>query len=144
MIELLTLKKLRQGKKLVFTNGVFDLFHVGHLHSLEQAKSLGDLLFVGVNSDRSVRALKGDGRPVHTLEDRVKILEALRCVDGVVRFDTLDATNLIEQLQPEIYVKGGDYNGVTFPEAEKVISYGGQVVFIPLVQGKSTTSILNR
>lgn len=144
MINLSTLQKLRQGKKLVFTNGVFDLFHVGHLHSLEQARLLGDILFIGINTDASVKALKGNDRPIHPLEDRVKILEALRCVDGVASFDTLNAVDLIEKLKPEIYVKGGDYNGVNFPEAEKVISYGGQVVFVPFLQGKSTTLILNR
>lgn len=144
MIDLLALKKLRQGKKLVFTNGVFDLFHVGHLYSLEQASLLGDLLFVGVNTDHSVKSLKGPERPIHPLEDRVKILQALRCVDGVIDFDTLDATNLIKELKPEVYVKGGDYSNVTFPEAEIVISYGGQVIFVPLVKDRSTSLIINK
>jgi len=136
---------LRAGKKLVFTNGVFDLLHAGHVRYLIHARSLGDLLIVGMNTDRSVKTLgKGPERPINPLEDRLEVLQALRAVDGVVPFDESTPAALIKLLRPEVHVKGGDYTIETMPEAKIVESYGGEVVIVPLLEGRSTTSILRR
>jgi rfaE bifunctional protein nucleotidyltransferase chain/domain len=136
---------LRRNKRLVFTNGVFDILHAGHVHILEVARSLGDILIVGVNSDESVRRLgKGPSRPVNTLEDRVTVLEALRAVDGAVRFDEDTPITLIEALRPEVHVKGGDYDPEQMPETPIVRAYGGEVVIVPFLHGRSTTEILRR
>jgi rfaE bifunctional protein nucleotidyltransferase chain/domain len=122
---------------LVFTNGCFDILHVGHLQYLEQSRALGDKLIVGLNSDDSVRRLKGPSRPVNSQDDRKRMLEALRCVDKVVIFDEDTPYDLIVSLQPDIVTKGGDY----LPQ--KVVGYGlAKVVVLPYVDGKSTTGIL--
>lgn len=135
----------REGKKLVFTNGVFDILHVGHVRYLCQAHQLGDLLFVGLNSDDSVRRLgKGGNRPINVLHDRAEVLGALRCVDGIICFDELTPERLVAALKPEVYVKGGDYSLETLPETPIVHSYGGEVVIVPLVEGKSTTLMLKQ
>ncbi len=135
----------RQGRRLVFTNGVFDVLHAGHVTYLQQARQLGDLLIVGVNSDESVRGLnKGPNRPVNGQEDRVLVLEALRAVDGAVVFDEQTPEAIIEQLRPEVHVKGGDYAVEDMPEARIVQGYGGEVVILPLLDGRSTTGILKR
>ena len=135
--------KLRQGKRLVFTNGVFDILHAGHVAALVHARSFGDLLIVGVNTDASVRRLgKGPARPIHTLEDRLAVLEALRPVDAAVPFDEDTPEKLIEILRPEVHVKGGDYREEDLPEARLVRSYGGEVVIVPLLEGRSTTKAL--
>jgi len=135
----------RQGRRLVFTNGVFDVLHAGHVTYLQQARQLGDLLIVGVNSDESVRGLnKGPNRPVNGQEDRVLVLEALRAVDGAVVFDEQTPEVIIEQLRPEVHVKGGDYAVEDMPEARIVQGYGGEVVILPLLDGRSTTGILKR
>ncbi len=137
--------RLRRGRRLVFTNGVFDLLHAGHVRCLAQARALGDLLVVGVNSDASVRALgKGPNRPIHAEDDRVEVLEALRFVDGAVLFDESTPLVLIEALKPEVHVKGGDYSEEDLPESPLVRSYGGEVVIIPLLEGRSTTETLRR
>ncbi|HVL38528.1 MAG TPA: adenylyltransferase/cytidyltransferase family protein, partial [Fimbriimonadaceae bacterium] len=116
---------LRQGKRLVFTNGVFDILHAGHVRYLSQARRLGDLLIVGMNSDRSARSLgKGPDRPVNPEEDRREVLEALRPVDAVVVFDEPTPVSLIDRLRPEVHVKGGDYRAEDLPESELVTSYG--------------------
>lgn len=134
---------LREGKTLVFTNGVFDILHAGHVSYLAQARSYGDLLIVGVNSDDSARRLgKGPGRPVHTLEDRILVLEALRAVDAAVPFDEDDPSTLIRLLKPEVHVKGGDYEVESMPETPVVRSYGGEVVILPHLPGRSSTSAL--
>lgn len=136
-------KVARRGRSLVFTNGVFDLLHVGHLALLEAARELGDLLIVGINSDAGVRALgKGANRPINTATDRARLLLALRCVDGVVVFDEPTPERLIAELRPEVHVKGGDYRIEDLPETKVVRSYGGRVVIIPYVAGYSTTRLI--
>ena len=123
---------------LIFTNGCFDILHVGHLQYLEQSKNLGDRLVVGLNSDASVRRLKGPSRPVNNQADRKRMLQALRCVDEVVIFDEDTPYDLIVSLQPDVVTKGGDY------VAEDIVGYGlAKVVVLPYVDGKSTTRILN-
>lgn len=136
---------LRRGRKLVFTNGVFDILHAGHVTYLAQARQLGDLLIVGINSDASVRGLgKGPDRPVNSQEDRMAVLEALRAVDGVVIFEDATPEGLIAALKPELHVKGGDYDPEQMPETPLVRLYGGEVVILPLLAGRSTTGILGR
>jgi len=138
-------KSARAGKRLVFTNGVFDILHAGHVTYLEKARSLGEMLIVGVNSDASVRQLgKGPNRPVNTEQDRLTVLEALRCIDGAVIFEESTPEAIIAELQPEIHVKGGDYRAEALPETRIVEGYGGSVVIIPLLEGRSTTNILKR
>jgi D-beta-D-heptose 7-phosphate kinase/D-beta-D-heptose 1-phosphate adenosyltransferase len=134
----------RRGRKVVFTNGCFDVLHAGHLTSLEGAKRLGDLLVVGLNSDASVRRLKGDSRPVNHQEHRASLLAGLACVDVVVIFDETTPEELISLLEPDVLVKGGDYTVDQVAGAEIVHAYGGQVVILPLVPGLSTTAILGR
>jgi len=137
----------QQGKRLVFTNGCFDLLHPGHVVYLEAARVLGDALLVAVNADASVRALKGPGRPVLPARDRARLLAALACVDAVTIFNDLTAERLVALLQPEIYVKGGDYaegRGKRLPEAQAVGRYGGQICLMPLQEGYSTTALLQR
>ncbi|MEQ1933424.1 MAG: D-glycero-beta-D-manno-heptose 1-phosphate adenylyltransferase [Fimbriimonadaceae bacterium] len=136
---------LREGKRLVFTNGVFDILHAGHVRYLAQARQLGDLLLVGMNSDESVRRLgKGPGRPINPLCDRAEVLEGLRAVDGVVAFEEDAPLNLVEILRPEVYVKGGDYEIARLPEAAVVHGYGGEVRLLPFLEGRSTTAILQK
>ena len=134
----------RAGRTVVWTNGCFDLLHVGHLRSLEAAKRLGDVLVVGVNGDESVRRLKGPGRPVVPAEDRAAMVAALRPVDRVVIFgeDTPEAA--LERLRPEIHAKGADYADKPIPEREVVERHGGRVVLLPLVEGWSTSGLLDR
>lgn len=137
--------ELRTGKRLVFTNGVFDLLHAGHVRYLAEAHELGDLLIVGVNSDSSVRRLnKGPERPLNSAEDRVAVLEALRAVDGAVVFDEDTPIELIRVLKPEVHVKGGDYRKEQLPEGEVVEAYGGRVVILPFLPGRSTTDLVRR
>jgi rfaE bifunctional protein nucleotidyltransferase chain/domain len=129
----------------VLTNGVFDLLHAGHVRLLEAARAHGDLLIVGINSDASVRRLgKGPNRPIHPQEDRAEVLAALRCVDAVVIFEESDPIALIEALRPEVHVKGGDYRLEELPETPVVQGYGGQVVLLPVLEGRSTTSALRK
>lgn len=142
---------LRQaGQRLVVTNGCFDLMHAGHVSYLSSARALGDRLLVGLNSDKSTRALKGAGRPILPQEDRALILLALRSVDRVVVFDELTAGPLLLALQPPLYVKGGDYvvgtadKGTPLPEEPVVRSYGGEIQLLPYVAGRSTSSLLAR
>jgi glycerol-3-phosphate cytidylyltransferase len=135
----------RHGRRLVFTNGVFDVLHAGHVRYLAAARELGDLLIVGVNSDASVRRLgKGPNRPVNPLADRVAVLEALRAVDGAVPFEEDTPCALIERLRPDVHVKGGDYRVEDLPEAKIVHGYGGEVVIMPTLEGRSTTVTLRR
>lgn len=134
----------RKGKSLVFTNGCFDLLHPGHIQGLEQARALGDALVVGINSDSSVRELKGAGRPVLPELERAEILAALECVDAVVIFDELTPREIITALLPDVLVKGGDWPGNQIVGREEVEAAGGRVVSIPVVEGYSTTAILAR
>jgi len=129
-------------KRVVCTNGVFDVLHVGHVRYLQDARALGDALIVGLNSDESTRAIKGDKRPLVPQAERAELLEALRCVDGVVIFDEPTADALLEALKPDVYVKGGDYAGQGPPEAPTVERYGGQVRTLQLVEGRSTTDLI--
>ena len=131
------------GKVIVFTNGVFDLLHVGHLRYLAQARRLGDALLVGVNSDRSVRLIKGAGRPIVSESERAEILEALACVDAVVIFDADTPAALIDALQPDILVKGADWAADAIVGREIVEARGGRVVRIAIEPGHSTTKIVD-
>jgi rfaE bifunctional protein nucleotidyltransferase chain/domain len=132
------------GRSVVFTNGAFDLLHVGHLRYLEAARELGDRLVVAVNSDGSVRRLKGPDRPVNPVEDRVALLAALACVDHVVVFEEDSPASLIETVRPDVYVKGGDYPPEMVPEAPLVRSLGGQVRTLGYVPDRSTSAIIDR
>jgi D-beta-D-heptose 7-phosphate kinase / D-beta-D-heptose 1-phosphate adenosyltransferase len=127
---------------VVATGGCFDVFHAGHLQLLDQARRLGDRLVVLVNSDASVRRLKGPGRPVHQVEDRVRVLRALTCVDSVVVFDEDDPRDALRRIRPDIWVKGGDYTAAQLPETPLVRSWGGRVVILPTLPGRSTTAVL--
>lgn len=132
------------GRRLVFTNGVFDLMHVGHIRYLTQARALGDVLVVAINSDRTVRELKGSSRPVFSERERAEILAALRVVDYVTVFDDVSPRSLIAELLPDVLVKGGDYNLDEIHGREEVEASGGKVISLPFVEGVSTTSIIER
>ena len=132
------------GQIVAFTNGCFDILHAGHVRYLTAAKKLGDILVVGLNSDESVRKLKGCGRPVNQSADRAEVLAGLRAVDHVVIFEEDTAEEIVRQLHPDIYVKGGDYSLDRLPEAAIVASYGGRTVLVPLVEGRSTTNVIRR
>ena len=141
-------KKVKQlqenGKKVVFTNGVFDILHVGHLTYLEEARELGDVLIVGVNSDRSVKTNKGDKRPINSEKNRAEMLLGLKFVDFTVIFDEKTPENLLSLLKPDIHVKGGDYKKEDFPETEIVEKNGGEVKILSFVDNISTTEIINK
>jgi D-beta-D-heptose 7-phosphate kinase/D-beta-D-heptose 1-phosphate adenosyltransferase len=137
-------REKRNGCRVVFTNGCFDLLHPGHIHSLETARQLGDILIVGLNSDSSVRQLKGEGRPFIGERDRAEILAALECVDAVVIFDDQTPRHVISLLLPDVLVKGGDWPGDQIVGREEVEAVGGRVVSIPVVAGYSTTAILQK
>ena len=134
------------GKKLVVTNGCFDILHLGHVTYLEMARQFGDALLVGVNGDGAVRGLKGVGRPVNSETDRAAILAALESVSGVCIFTETTAVNFLSAAQPDIYVKGGDYTLDTLHQDERraVEAAGGKIVIIPFVPGKSTTALLEK
>jgi rfaE bifunctional protein nucleotidyltransferase chain/domain len=134
----------KRNGRVVFTNGCFDLLHPGHIHTLEQARSLGDALVVGLNSDAGVRQLKGQGRPVIPEQERAEILTALECVDGVIIFDDLTPQSVIAALLPDVLVKGGDWPGDQIVGREEVEAAGGRVVSVPVLQGYSTTEILKK
>ena len=131
-----------KGKRIVFTNGCFDLLHLGHIRYLEKAKTLGDVLVVGLNSDRSVRGLKGPQRPILPEEERAEILSGLGCVDYIVIFDEATPLELISFLRPHILVKGGDWTKETTAGREMVEELGGEVVILPFVEGASTSSLI--
>jgi rfaE bifunctional protein nucleotidyltransferase chain/domain len=137
-------RQKRNGKRVVFTNGCFDLLHPGHIHSLEAARALGDFLIVGINSDESVRILKGEGRPLIPQDERAEILASLECVDGVVIFDELTPLEVIAALLPDVLVKGSDWPGNQIVGREEVEAAGGKVVLIENVPGYSTTEILRK
>lgn len=134
------------GKRLVVTNGCFDILHLGHVTYLEKARNEGDALLVGMNSDASVRNIKGPGRPVNSQEDRAGVLASLESVDGVCIFDTPVASDFLMVARPDFYAKGGDYTLETINQEERrvVEELGGRVVIIPIVPGKSTTGLLER
>ena len=134
------------GKRLVVTNGCFDILHLGHVTYLENARNFGDGLLIGVNSDAAVRGLKGAGRPVNSETDRESVLAALQSVDGVCIFADTSATRFLVAAQPDIYVKGGDYTLETLNQAERraVESAGGKIILVPFVPGKSTSGLLEK
>ncbi|HLL75145.1 MAG TPA: D-glycero-beta-D-manno-heptose 1-phosphate adenylyltransferase [Pyrinomonadaceae bacterium] len=133
-----------EGRRLVFTNGVFDLLHVGHVRYLREARSLGDALLVAINSDRAVRELKGGDRPVMMESERAEVLAALEAVSYVTVFDELSPRKLIAELLPDILVKGGDYAIDEIHGREEVEAAGGRVLSLPFVEGASTTDIIKR
>jgi rfaE bifunctional protein nucleotidyltransferase chain/domain len=132
-----------RNKAIVFTNGCFDILHRGHVTYLNQARDLGDLLIVGINSDESVKRLKGPERPVNMLEDRAYVLSALKSVDYVIPFEEDTPLNLINLIMPDILVKGGDYTIDRIIGAQEVLAHGGRVEIIPFVPGKSTSAIID-
>jgi rfaE bifunctional protein nucleotidyltransferase chain/domain len=146
--ELLVLRRewALQGRKVVWTNGCFDLLHTGHVRSFRDARALGDILVVGVNSDRSVRAIKGPLRPVTCEEDRAEMVAALESVDIVTIFDEPDPVSILSRLRPDIHCKGADYADGTkpVPERDIVLGYGGEIRFLPLHRGRSTSGLIER
>jgi D-beta-D-heptose 7-phosphate kinase / D-beta-D-heptose 1-phosphate adenosyltransferase len=134
----------RQGRRIVFTNGCFDILHAGHVAYLNRAKALGDLLVVGLNTDESVRGLKGAERPINPLDDRAHVLAALSCVDYIVPFAAPTPVEIIRAVRPEVFVKGGDYTRAMLPEAREVEAYGGEVTLLRYVEDRSTTGIIAR
>jgi len=143
-----TIESLRKaGKKIVFTNGVFDILHVGHLSLLEKAKTFGDVLVVGVNSDLSVKAIKGESRPINNQNDRTCLLAGFEVVDYITVFEEQTPCEIISYLTPNIHVKGGDYNPDDFenmPEAKIVKGYGGEIKIINIIPGKSSTDLITK
>lgn len=135
----------RQYKqKIVFTNGCFDILHSGHCKYLQEAKKTGDILIVGLNTDNSVRILKGSSRPINNQDDRACVLSALKSVDYVVLFDEPTPLNLINQIIPDVLVKGSDYTIENIVGADVVLKNGGKVITVPLVEGKSSTNIISQ
>ena len=132
------------GKTVVTTNGCFDILHVGHVRYLEKTKTFGDYLIVLLNSDKSVKSIKGPSRPVNNEMDRAEILSALRCVDYVVLFDEDSPRNLLDEMKPDVYTKGADYTMETLPEADIMEKNGTRVEFIDFVEGKSTTKTIEK
>jgi len=143
-LQLLRITLRERGLRIVFTNGHFDLLHVGHLRYLQEAREFGDVLVVGVNDDATTAMRKGPGRPILPEEERAELLAGLVCVDYVTIFHEPTAEHCVELLRPDVYVKGGDYapGGELLPEAEVVEGYGGMVVILPLVEGRSTSAIV--
>ena len=134
----------RAGQKIVFTNGCFDILHAGHVRYLEKARSFGDCLVLGLNTDASVRGNKGPSRPINSELDRAEVVGALKAVDYVVLFGEKTAETIIAKVRPDVYVKGGDYTLETLPEAKIVQSYGGRVEFVQMVAGRSTTNVIKK
>lgn len=134
----------RQQKVIVFTNGCFDILHVGHVRYLQAARKLGDVLVLGLNSDTSVQALKGPTRPINSQADRAEVLAGLEAVDYIVIFDEITAERLVAAVKPDIYVKGGDYVVENLPEAGIVREYGGKVELLPEVRGCSSTNVIKK
>ena len=138
------LPSLLAGKRTVLANGCFDILHVGHVRYLEGARRLGDALVVAINSDQSVRALKGPGRPILNEQERVALVSALRCVDHVVVFDEPDVTRVLEVLRPAVHAKGTDYTESTVPERKQVLAYGGQVRITGDPKDHSTRDVIRK
>lgn len=139
------IKKLKsENKKIVFTNGCFDILHAGHVRYLKESKKFGDILIVGLNSDVSVKKIKGDSRPINPEMDRAEVLAGLEAVSYIVLFDETSPVKLLEEIKPDIYTKGADYTVETLPEAKTVLSYGGKIEFIKFLEGRSTTKIIDK
>ena len=137
-------KDQKEGRTFVATNGCFDILHVGHVRYLQKTKQLADYLIVMLNSDKSVKQIKGENRPINCEDDRAEILTALNCVDYVVLFDERSPANLLENIKPNIYTKGADYTLETLPERDIVLRNNIKVEFIDFVNGKSTTNVINK
>jgi rfaE bifunctional protein nucleotidyltransferase chain/domain len=133
-----------EGKKIAFTNGCFDILHVGHVRYLREARKTGDILILGLNSDASVRAIKGERRPLVTQEDRAEVVASLASVDYVTLFDEMTPLKLIEYLRPDVLVKGGDWKEELVVGGDAVRSWGGRIVIVPLTEGASTTTIVEK
>ncbi len=149
LIERKNIKKIvddlhKNGKTVVCTNGCFDILHVGHVRYLQKTKTFADYSIVLLNSDKSVRSIKGPTRPINNELDRAEILSALSCVDYVVLFDEDSPRNLLDEIKPDTYTKGADYTMETLPEADIMIKNGTKVEFITFVEGKSTTNTINK
>ncbi len=144
ILKNLLIEAKSQNKKIVFTNGCFDIIHSGHVYYLNEAKKMGDILVIGLNSDDSVRRLKGNSRPINSQNDRAVVLSALKSVDYVVYFEDDTPLNLISSLLPDILVKGGDYQIDDIVGADVVRNNGGSIITISFVEGKSTTNIINK
>lgn len=134
----------REGKKVVSTSGCFDIVHAGHVTYLEEAKTKGDILIVLLNSDSSVRRLKGDNRPIVNEEERTTVIAGLGCVDYVCLFDENTPCEMISKLQPDIFIKGGDYKGKHIPEMDVMSLYGGKVEYVSMIDGCSSTNIIEK
>ena len=143
-IEKICISLRNEGKKIVFTNGCFDIIHPGHTFYLKKAKEYGDILVIGLNSDESVRRLKGKERPLNNVEDRAEVLSSLKPVDYVVVFAEDTPLELIKRVKPDVLVKGGDYSKENIVGAEFVENTGGMVVVIPFVEGKSTSALVEK
>lgn len=137
-------KLKKENKKIVFTNGCFDILHIGHVRYLKKSAEFGDVLIIGLNSDSSVKRLKGESRPVNCELDRAELLSELGFVDYVVIFEEDTPEKLLDEIKPNIYTKGADYTLDTLPEAKTVMKNGGKVEFIQLVEGKSTTNVIKK
>jgi len=137
-------REKKRGRRVVLANGCFDLFHVGHVRYLEAAKARGDLLIVAVNSDSSVRALKGPGRPLLAGEDRARVLSAFACVDYVTIFKERDVSRILHRLRPDVHAKGSDYTVETVPERRVVLGYGGEIFIAGGPKVRSTSEVLKR
>lgn len=152
MAEIIPFNRLKQkikvlkakNKKIVATNGCFDILHIGHIRSLQKAKLLGDVLVVGLNSDASVRKIKGKTRPINNEKTRAEVLSALACVDLITIFSEETANKFLEMVKPDIYVKGGEYNLQKLSEAALVRKLGGKTVQIPMIHGFSTTKLISK
>lgn len=139
------IKDLKENNvKIAATNGCFDILHVGHVKYLKEAKKCGDVLVVGLNSDVSVKMLKGETRPINPQNDRAEVLTALSCVDYVVIFDEISPIELLKSIKPDVYVKGADYTIETLPEAKPLLTLGIDIKFVDLVLGKSTSNIIKK
>lgn len=132
------------GKKIVVTNGCFDILHIGHVRYLQKTKTFGDYLIVLLNSDKSVKSIKGESRPINTENNRAEVLCALSCVDFVVMFDEKSPRDLIDEIKPDVYTKGADYTLETLPERDIIEKNGIKVEFIEFVEGQSTTNLINK
>lgn len=133
----------KDGETVVTTNGCFDILHVGHVRYLQKTKTFADYSIVLLNSDKSVKAIKGEGRPINNENDRAEILCALSCVDFVVFFDEDSPRDLLDEIKPDVHTKGADYSVETLPEADVILKNGGKIEFIKFVEGKSTTNTIN-
>ena len=137
-------KEKKSGRKIVFTNGCFDILHVGHIRYLQKARSLGDILVIGLNKDSSVRVIKGPSRPINSQENRAEVLSALSCVDHVVLFGESTPLGLIQKIRPDFLVKGGDWKKKEIVGSDVVESYGGKVRSLAFIVGFSTTKMINK